>query len=349
MSQTRIKYIDLLRAIAILTVLYCHAVDGIYIINMTSSAVLSLSTKIFQFISLFIGRLGVPFFLMITGYLLLDRKYDERKVRKFWSKNCFGLIAVTLIWIAIYIVSLQFLTINQNISNPVEAGRILFSHMWYMPMIIGIYITIPFVASAVQNFNEKTILQVTSIFIILAFIIPLITTLLEMHGIKNMNLESDLGFSGGIYGVYIILGYLIKKGVFKEISEYTLGIVATVSFMCGVLFQYYTFISGFPFLLWYESPFILLGSFSLFELISRLGTVRLYSGVKFLSKYAFAVFLIHNIYRIPLLSFITLIPLPTPLQTIILWILLIILSYGTAILIYRIPIIGKYILYMENS
>lgn len=33
MNKTRIEWIDLVRAIAILTVLYIHSVDGIYIIS----------------------------------------------------------------------------------------------------------------------------------------------------------------------------------------------------------------------------------------------------------------------------------------------------------------------------
>ena len=49
-------------------------------------------SRIFQFASLFIGRIGVPFFLMITGYLLVDRVYDDQKVRKFWNNNCKSLI-----------------------------------------------------------------------------------------------------------------------------------------------------------------------------------------------------------------------------------------------------------------
>ena len=35
MSQNRIEWIDLVRAIAILTVLYIHATDGIYIIDIS--------------------------------------------------------------------------------------------------------------------------------------------------------------------------------------------------------------------------------------------------------------------------------------------------------------------------
>ena len=36
MSQNRIEWIDLVRAIAILTVLYIHATDGIYIMFVDS-------------------------------------------------------------------------------------------------------------------------------------------------------------------------------------------------------------------------------------------------------------------------------------------------------------------------
>lgn len=85
MNKTRIEWIDLVRAIAILTVLYIHSVDGIYIISSDAIITMTTFSRIFQFASLFIGRIGVPFFLMITGYLLVDRVYDDQKVRKFWN------------------------------------------------------------------------------------------------------------------------------------------------------------------------------------------------------------------------------------------------------------------------
>ena len=136
MNKTRIEWIDLVRAIAILTVLYIHSVDGIYIISSDAILNLTFASRIFQFASLFIGRIGVPFFLMITGYLLLDRVYDDEKVKKFWTKNCKTLIVVTIIWALIYAVSLYFVSNKYAQVNTVEAGNLLFSHMWYMPMII---------------------------------------------------------------------------------------------------------------------------------------------------------------------------------------------------------------------
>ena len=117
MSKTRVEWIDLVRALAILTVLYIHASDGIYIISSDAIVNLTIYSRIFNFISIFIGRIGVPFFLMITGYLLLDRSYDDEKVRKFWNKNCKGLIIVTIIWAIIYALCLQFITVESSQVN----------------------------------------------------------------------------------------------------------------------------------------------------------------------------------------------------------------------------------------
>ena len=135
--------------------------------------------------------------------------------------------------------------------------------------------------------------------------------------------------------------------MFKNISSAKLWILAIVSFLICIFFQYYTFTRSYNFFLWYEFPFILLGSFALFELCSRKESVRFYSGVKVLSKYSFAVFLIHNLFRIPLLPLIVDLPFTEPVKALILWILLIIFSYVAVVIIYRIPKFGKFLLYMR--
>ena len=346
-NTNRIEWIDLVRAIAILTVLYIHATDGIYIISSDAIMNYTLFSRIFQFASLFIGRIGVPFFLMITGYLLLDRVYDDEKVRKFWNKSCKGLVIVTVIWSIIYAISIQVVAFFSSQVNPVEAGNLFFSHMWYMPMIIGMYLSMPFVATSLNHFEPSTIKQATIVFSLLAFLLPFITLLFDMEGIKNVSIQFCLGFSGGIYGIYIILGWLTKKDLFKKYSSNKFRLIAIVSFLICVLFQYYAFIKGYNFFLWYEFPFILTGSFALFELCSRRKKVRGFRGIQFLAKYSFAVFLIHNLFRIPLLPMVLYLPLSEPGKAIVLWILLVIFSYVAAVIIYRIPKFGKFILYMR--
>ncbi len=347
MGKTRVEWIDFVRAIAILTVLYIHATDGIFIISSDAILNYTIYSRIFNFASLFIGRIGVPFFLMITGYLLLDRTYDDERVRKFWTKNCKGLVIVTVLWAIIYAISLQIITVKSGQVNFSEAGNLFFSHMWYMPMIIGMYLSMPFVSSALHHFDSKTIYQATIVFTLLAFLLPFVTTVLAMHGIKNVNIQYCLGFSGGVYGIYIILGYLVKKNLFKKYSTNKMAALAVISFLICLAFQYYAFVKGYDFFLWYEFPFILTGSFALFELCSRMETVKAYPIVTFLSKYSFAVFLVHNLFRLPLLPLVVQLPYTEPVKAIILWILLIIFSYIAVVIIYRIPRFGKYILYMR--
>ena len=347
MGKTRVEWIDLVRAIAILTVLYIHATDGIYIISSDSIMNYTVFSRVFDYASLFIGRIGVPFFLMITGYLLLDRAYDNERVRKFWNTSCKGLIIVTIIWAVIYAVSLQFVTVGSGQVNYAEAGTLFFSHMWYMPMIIGMYLSMPFVSGALEKFESTTIWQATVVFSLLAFLLPFITLVLDMQGLPDITIQYCLGFSGGVYGIYIILGYLVKKGQFKHFDSIKLGLIAIISFMICLLFQYYAFTKGYGFELWYDFPFVLTGSFALFELCSRMGKVRAYPIVIFLSKYSFAVFLVHNLFRLPLLPIVVQLPFTEPVKAIILWVLLIIFSYITVVIIYRIPKFGKYILYMR--
>ncbi|MBQ6344773.1 MAG: acyltransferase [Methanobrevibacter sp.] len=324
-----------------------HATDGIYIISSDAIVNYTIYSRIFNFASLFIGRIGVPFFLMISGYLLLDRAYDDERIRKFWNTSCKGLVIVTVIWAAIYVISLQFLTAGSPQVNYAEAGTLFFSHMWYMPMIIGMYLSMPFVASALNHFDVDTIYQATIAFTLLAFLLPFVTLVCKMHGIDGVAIQYCLGFSGGIYGIYIILGYLVKKGKFLNVSSLKLWVLAIVSFLVCILFQYYAFVINYDFFLWYEFPFILLGSFALFELCSRVKTVRFYSWVTVISKYSFAVFLIHNIFRLPLLPLVVQLPFSEPVKAIVLWILLVVFSFTAAAIIYRIPRFGKYILYMR--
>ena len=347
MGKNRVEWIDLVRAIAILTVLYIHATDGIYIISSDAILNYTVFSRVFNFASLFIGRIGVPFFLMITGYLLLDRSYDDERVRKFWQKNCKGLVIVTVLWAVIYAISLQVIAVKYVSVNFGEAGTLFFSHMWYMPMIIGMYLSMPFVSEALEKFDSDTIWQATVVFSLLAFLLPFITLMFDMHGIPNVAVQYSLGFSGGVYGIYIILGYLVKKGQFKHYNSIKLGLIALISFMICLFFQYYAFTKGYNFQLWYEFPFVLTGSFALFELCSRMGKVRAYPIVSFLAKYSFAVFLVHNLFRLPLLPIVVQLPFTEPVKAIILWILLIIFSYVAVVIIYRIPRFGKFILYMR--
>ncbi len=84
----RIIWIDFLRVIAILLVVLNHSVEeGIYDLSLDTVLKSDPVQRIFPFTFFSLGRLGVPFFLLISGYLLLDKRYSTEKMVSFWKRN----------------------------------------------------------------------------------------------------------------------------------------------------------------------------------------------------------------------------------------------------------------------
>ena len=128
--------------------------------NVSAMLTYSVQRQIFS-ISLFtIGRLGVPIFFFITGYLLLDRSYDEKNCVKFYKRNLIGLLITTEIWVIIYnCFNMWFKGSECDVFTLLKNMTFLkntdMSHMWYMPVILGIYLLLPFVANALQNSGAR--------------------------------------------------------------------------------------------------------------------------------------------------------------------------------------------------
>ena len=138
MKQKRILWLDYARCFAIICVVLIHGVERIYAYDAQQTAMLSAGSLLFRNIAFVAGRLGVPVFLAITGYLLLDRDYSSAdKIFRFYKHNLLPIIITTEIWNLIYdavifigngkfdfdmlIRDLLFLKTNQM------------GNMWYMP------------------------------------------------------------------------------------------------------------------------------------------------------------------------------------------------------------------------
>lgn len=211
------------------------------------------------------------------------------------------------------------------------------NHFWYLPMIIGMYILIPFVATALRNYDLKIITKPYYFFLFLTFICPFLIFILGIFGFDGLSVTISLGFSGGMYGIYLVSGYLVKKDYFKRFKSYHLFLGFTVSFALLVLIQLLAYKYDFKFDLWYDSIFLFLSGIALFELTSRIKNVRFYEIIMFLSKYSFAVFLIHNLFRLPLIPYFTALPFNFPLKAFLLTLTVLVLSYLLAFVISKIP------------
>lgn len=72
-QRKRILWLDYARCFAIICVVFIHSVERIYnAYDMQETAQMAAGSLLFRDAAFAIGRLGVPVFLAISGYLLLD-------------------------------------------------------------------------------------------------------------------------------------------------------------------------------------------------------------------------------------------------------------------------------------
>ena len=93
-KQNRIIQLDFIRVVAIVLVVLIHSVEIVYSFSLESINSMELSTRIFCLALKTIGRIGVPFFLFLTGYLLLPRHYSSMDINHFYKTHLLRLLIV---------------------------------------------------------------------------------------------------------------------------------------------------------------------------------------------------------------------------------------------------------------
>lgn len=347
----RISWLDNARAFAILSVVFVHATENIYIMKVEYLNSISLPSMLFAHIGFTFGRLGVPIFLFLTGYLLLDRKFELNDCYKFWHKNWKSLLITTEIWIIIYDVFLRVFHFQHwntlgLIKDMLFMTSVHMGHMWYMPMIIGLYICIPFMARGISKLNIKVLLFPLTILGFYAFVIPIINVINKIFSFKIINPMIDLGFIGGVYGIYLILGFCIKKGLLKNFSTRFIMILCICFFILTVLLQLTAYQNNIKYNVWYNCGFLIICCLSLFELFSRINILKQeFKLSTWISKNSFGIYLIHFPFIMLLRDLIKTISVIMPIKVILLWSLVLIISSIICYIINIFPKISKLLLY----
>lgn len=297
-NSKRIHWLDLARSIAIICVVFCHAIDHNFQFNMEYMSMISMKMRIFAFLGLTLGRLGVPLFLFISGYLLLGRCYNTESCLHFWRKNFLCLFVTTELWILLYNLFLMYFyhtqfSIKTYILNVFFLKNVSLSHMWYMQMILGIYLFLPFLSNLVQMFNEKILYIILGVLIFYGFFASDLNILCIAVWKERLDIRVP-EFLGGVYGVYLILGYLVKKEIFNNIKKRYMIIVCVMAYLGAVWQQLYCYSKGVEYNILYNNFCLLLYSFMIFLLIKCSLKTFYFQGVETLAKFAFGIYLIHN-------------------------------------------------------
>ena len=148
---------------------------------------------------------------------------EKFPTENFYKNNLLSLIVTTEVWILIYNI---FLSLYNNkpfdtyslIKEMLFLQKVPLMNMWYMPIIIGIYIAIPYVSKVVHTFSIKTLKIPIILVFVCIFIMPTLNLILKTFKLDQYNCILDISFLGGGYGLYIVGGYLIREKIIKKIN-----------------------------------------------------------------------------------------------------------------------------------
>lgn len=168
--RQEIPYLHLVRVVACVMVVCLHTLP-------TSDFAVEGWDGHFKALTIWLTRPCVPLFLMITGILLLP--YRGENLMAFYKKRLLRIIFPLLFWGIVYSVLPYLLgmetmeDVEQNIlflpfTYPTAIGGIL----WYLYILIGIYLVIPFLNPAIFD-NKRFMLVYIAIWFLGSFVVIL--------------------------------------------------------------------------------------------------------------------------------------------------------------------------------
>lgn len=180
------------------------------------------------------SRCSVPIFIMLSGAAILGK---EQKMSDFYKNDLMALVYPFLFWTVMYLgydlfklPNLGELSTNEILKFSVD--KILHGaspHLWYMYMIIGVYVAVPFIRLFIKQLSIKQIE-----FFLLFWLISMILTNPKFYGFVP---KFDLTFFSG-YAGYLVLGYYIRIKEFKFSAFTALGIFVAMGIFTTLMTYY---------------------------------------------------------------------------------------------------------------
>lgn len=181
-QKNRIYYFDYLRVFATFAVITLHTAAQ----NWNAADVHSFDWNVFNVYDS-LSAWGVSIFLMLSGALFLSK--DRINIKKLYSKNISRLVTAYFFWSLFYAVTVPLLSGNKlSFSGVVRSTISGHFHLWFIPMIIGLYMSLPIIRKITET------KELTKYFLILSFVFSFV-----LPQVKNIS----VGLIGGAFADYI--------------------------------------------------------------------------------------------------------------------------------------------------
>lgn len=296
-ENSRIMYIDILRIIAVFSVVLLH-VSAPFVADMNANGIkwwwmgniIDSAT-----------RWSVPVLIIISGKLMLDNDREE-EILPFLKRRLIKIIIPLVFWSFIYMARTNQLTIDRDglfilsFFKRLYLGKVHI-HLWYPYMIVGLYLITPIIKPYVNNVKKNNLMY----FIVIWFISNGIIGFSEKF--TGYKLAFNLNFFHWSLG-YFVLGFILSK---YNLSKKQKNAIYILGFLGLVATVYLTYIltkdnNGIiiDHMYSYYAPNVIFTAIAVFVLIRDINWQRIIKDnnmikniISSLSKTSFGVYLVH--------------------------------------------------------
>lgn len=295
-----IAYADIARLLAAFSVVLLH-VSGARLIREPIGSFNFICAAFYDCAT----RWSVPLFIMLSGMLFLN-KNKKLNVKTLYTKNILRMVTAFVFWSLVY----NFYTGYAATGGVKDA--ILYAlknfhngamHLWFIFIIVGLYIVLPFVKRMCENMTKRE----AEWFIVLSMIVTFIPKTLSSFEVFEPFIayinKFEINYAAGYIGLFVAGWYIDAFDHKKDFRTlvYTLGTAGFLyMFICTVCFsaargvvvdEFMSFKSISAFLMAFA---VMMFCKSVFG--KRTFKRRTNSNLAFYSKYTFGIYLIHEMF-----------------------------------------------------
>lgn len=375
-AKKQIVWLDVVRLLAMFTVVCCHSTDPFNFYPGEPPANIS-EIKFWGAAYGSVLRPCVPLFVMITGALLLPVKgdtgafYKKRISRVFWPFLIWSVIYNLFPWITGLLgcrpelildffpysgeeAARQSLSVSMDYISRIPLNfSLLDVHMWYIYLLIGMYLYMPVFSAWVEKASEKAKLWFLAAWGVTLFV-PYYREFVNPYlwGSCSWNefymLYNFAGFNG-----YLLLGHYLRHHDFSLARTFGWGIP---SFVIGFLITFLGFrhITSLPeyteeqleMFFYYCSPNVVMMTVPCFLIAKKVNVrnERLRQALANLTVCGFGVYMIHYFFTGPCVLLARMCHIPVAVQIPVASLIAFGASWGLVNLLRRLT--GKYAKYL---
>ncbi|RHP10541.1 acyltransferase [Dorea sp. AF36-15AT] len=298
MEKSRKIYIDIIKIVAILLVIFNHTGESGFLAYQKQG---NIYIQIIEMCITSFCKIAVPLYFMCSGALLLGKNED---IKELLRKRVLKYIIIIIIFTVLYYIILSFrdggeIDINWILRTIYTSTTFSFSGAyWFLYAYISFLIMLPLLKIIAQNITGEVLKYILGIYAVFGGILPIFEKFMGLGGIA---ISIPIVSYQTIF--YPLLGYCIDQNLIIENEtkeQKIIGLMALISIISSVSLTLISFKHGEV----SETYYTLLGGFVTiftFFMMKKICEKRQYKfgkrkkeTIRWISNCTFGIFLLHG-------------------------------------------------------